>query len=388
MPNLTARKVEAIKEPGMYGDGEGLYLRVGPTLAKSWILRTVVHGKRRELGLGSASLVSLAEARESARKLRKVARQGGDPDALRKRETLTFREAAMRVHANLLPTWRSERHGEIWLAALNLYVFPTLGDRPIQTIDSGDVLRVLSPIWATKHDTARRVKQRIATVFDWAKGAGHFPGENPVNGLKKALPAVKHRQEHMASLPWRDLPSFMADLREREGISARALEFAILTAGRSGEIRGARWSEINGDVWEIPAERMKTHRTHRVPLTREALDVLEAVRGLDGDLIFPSIFRTGGARPMSDTVFAALMKRMKREDVTTHGFRSTFRDWCSESAHADREVAEAALAHSLGDKVERAYARSDLFERRRDLMEAWAKYATGKSGNVVELVRA
>jgi integrase len=294
----------------------------------------------------------------------------------------------MRVHANLLPTWRSERHGEIWLAALKLYVFPTLGDRPIQTIDSGDVLRVLSPIWATKHDTARRVKQRIATVFDWAKGAGHFPGENPVNGLKKALPVVKHRQEHMASLPWRDLPAFMADLREREGISARALEFAILTAGRSGEIRGARWSEINGDVWEIPAERMKTHRAHRVPLTAEALDVLNAVHGLDGDLVFPSIVRTGGARPMSDTVFAALMKRMKREDLTTHGFRSTFRDWCSESAHADREVAEAALAHSLGDKVERAYARSDLFERRRDLMEAWAKYATGQSGNVVQLVRA
>lgn len=390
MPKLTARKVETLKEPGMHGDGEGLYLRVGPTLAKSWILRTVVHGKRRELGLGAASLVTLAEARETARKLRKVAREGGDPDTIRKREVLTFKDAALRVHKSLLPTWRSEGHGRRWISSLEHYAFPHFGDRPIHTINGADVMRALSPIWTGKHDTAKRVKQRIAAIFDWAKGAGHYPHENPVNGLKKALPAINIRPQHMKALPWQDLPNFMDSLGTRAGLSARTLEFLILTAARSGEARGARWSEVNGSVWTIPAERMKNGLQHRVPLSHEALTILESVRGLDDEFVFPSQKRAanGSARPQSDVVFKALMNRMKVEGITTHGFRSAFRDWCGESAKADREVAEAALAHSLGNKVERAYARSDLFERRKVLMDSWSRYATGKAGSVVEMVRA
>lgn len=389
MPKLTVRKVDSLTEPGMYSDGDGLYLRIGPKGGKSWILRTVVFGRRRDLGLGAASLVSLAEAREAARALRKLARAGEDPDTVRKREHLTFEEAALRVHKSLMPTWRNARTAQIWLGSMERFAFPTLAKRPIATIGTSDIHKVLEPIWTEKHDTATRVKQRLATIFDWAKGAGHFSHENPVNGLKKALPVVRVEAEHMAALPWQDLPAFMAELADREGTSARALEFIIFTASRSGEVRGARWAEIEGDVWTVPAERMKSGKPHRVPLTDEALAVLEAVKGLDADFVFPSVSKTklGESRPMSDMVFKALMDRMKREGITTHGFRSTFRDWCSESAHADREVAEAALSHALGNTVERAYARSDLFERRRHLMETWAQFATGKTGQVVKLVR-
>ena len=387
MPKLTARKVQTLTAPGLHGDGNGLYLRIGKQGGRSWILRTVVHGRRRDLGLGSASLVNLAEAREKAQEYRKVARQGGDPDTLRNRRYITFEEAVSQVHDNLLPTWRSSRHGQIWLSSIRRYAFPVLKDRPIQTIGTADILQVLTPIWASKHDTANRVKQRLALIFDWAKGAGHYPQENPVNGIKKALPNVKVHVEHMNSLPWRELPGFVKELRNREGVSARALEFIILTATRSGEARNARWSEISGDTWTIPAERMKTGKAHRVPLSQDALTVLEKVRDLDSDWIFPSPSkgRNGHIKPLSDNVFRALMRRMNVEGITTHGFRSTFRDWCSEYAAIDREVAEAALSHSLGNKVERAYARSDLFERREVVMTSWAKFLRGKSKNVLQL---
>lgn len=232
----------------------------------------------------------------------------------------------------------------------------------------------------------------MSTIFDWAKGAGHYPHENPVNGIKKALPTVKRRAEHMTALDWRDIPGFMEDLAEREGVSARTLEFLILTASRSGEARGARWSEIDLDArdWIVPGERMKRGVAHRVPLSEAAMAVLERVRSLDADLVFPSVQRgeKGEARPQSVMVFKALMKRMGREGITVHGMRSSFRDWCSESAHADREVAEAALSHATGNEVERAYARSDLFERRRALMDAWSRFATGRNGKITELVRA
>ena len=376
MPSLTTKKVAALREPGMYGDGAGLYLRVGPTGGKSWILRTAVHGRRREIGLGSASLVSLAEAREEARRLRKLARAGGDPLAARRRESLTFAQATERVHANLVPTFRNPKHAAQWLAALERYAYPTLGERPLDSIGTADVLAVLSPIWTTKHDTARRVRQRLAAIFDWAKGAGHYAAENPLNGIKRALPAVKRRAEHMAALPWREVPDFMAELREREGLSARTLEFVILTACRSGEVRGARWAEIDGDVWTLPGERMKRGIPHRVPLSPEALGILERVRGLGAELVFPGPAPRKGPKrevPQSENVFRALFARMGREDMTAHGFRSSFRDWASESAHAQREVAEAALSHAVGDEVERAYARSDLFDRRRELMDRWGR---------------
>lgn len=393
---LTAKGVANLREPGMHSDDDtpGLYLCVSKIGGKSWILRTLVRGKRTEIGLGSAQIVSLAEARELARAQRKVARQGGDPLAEKRRVKAvpTFREAAQTVHAALLPTWRNRKHAETWLATVEAYAFPLIGSRLIETITSGDILDVLSPIWTDKPETAKRLKQRLGVILDWAKSKGHLPAGNPVTGIERALPQVKRSKVHMAALPWPDLPAFMEDLEEREGISARCLEFIILTAARSGEARGARWDEIDmkAKVWTVPAERMKRGKEHRVPLSEAALGAVERVRGLDPVLCFPSPQRAKAAsgRPMSDMVFKALFARMEREGFTTHGFRSTFRDWASESAHAQREVAEACLSHATGNEVERSYARSDLLERRRSLMEAWGRYASSASGDVVELVRA
>lgn len=380
MGKLTTKKVSSLKDAGMYGDGDGLYLRIGEYGGKSWILRTVVQGKRRDLGIGSVKTVGLAEARDEAREMRKIARKGGDPIEERKRVSLTFEEAARRVHSELRKSWRSEDHAVRWISSLDRYVFPEFGSKPIHQLDSSHVLNVLSPIWTEKNETASKVKQRIATVFDWAKSAMLYPNENPVNGVTRALPTVKHRPQHMAALPWSETPAFMSELKKREGTSARCLEFIILTAARSGEARGARWSEISGGVWTVPAERMKTGEKHRVPLSPAALATLEKVKGLDDELVFPSPSRgPNGNRPLSGTVFAALYKRMKLKGLTTHGFRSTFRDWCRENQIADREIAEIALSHKVGDAVERAYARSDLFLLRLQLMTRWADHATGKN---------
>ena len=388
MAGLTVKRVDALREPGMYGDGGGLYLRVGPTGGKSWILRTAVHGRRRNLGLGSASLVTLAEAREEARRLRKEARAGGDPDTIRRRQSLTFEAAARRVCDNLTPTWRNEKHAAQWWATIERHALPRIGARPIHTLGTADVLDVLGPIWTETPETAKRVRQRMAVVFDWAKGAGHYAGENPVNGIKRALPTVKPKVKHMEALPWREVPAFMDALAQREGLSALTLRFAILTAARSGEARGARWDEVDAEagVWTVPAERMKRGLVHRVPLSPEALGVLRAARGLGTDLVFPAQVKGHkGERPQSVNVFRALFARMGREGLTAHGFRSSFRDWASECAHAPREVAEAALAHQSGDATERAYARSELFERRRTLMDAWGRFAVGGMEDVVRL---
>ena len=403
MPNLTVKGVAATKEPGLYGDGGGLYLRIGPTGAKWWALRTVIRGKRRELGLGSVDLVPLAEAREKATAFRKIARDGGDPasdrkaaaEAIRKAEQqalMTFEEAAKRVYAALLPTWKNAKHTETWWATIETYVLPHFGKQPIHTLTSADILKALSPLWTTTPETAKRLRQRLTAIFDWAKGAGHYTGDNPVIGVDRSLPMVKRDLQHLAAMDWREVPSFIADLGDREGISARCLEFTILTAVRSGEARGATWAEIDlkEGAWLIPGERMKRGLPHRVPLSRAALEVLEKVRGLDPVLVFPSVQRgkDGAGKVMSDMVFKALTDRMGREGFTTHGFRSSFRDWCGESAKADPEVAEAALSHATGNAVSRAYARSDLFDRRRVLMDAWAAFATGANGQVVQLVRA
>lgn len=400
---LTAKGVKGKKDPGMYGDGGGLYLRVGPTGAKSWILRVFIHGKRRELGLGSFDLVSLADAREKAVALRKVARAGGDPDAERKaaereavkeaiRNRLTFADAVAQVHAKLLPIWRSPKHGEIWLASLNLYAIPVLGKKAIHTLGRDDILKVLEPIWTTKAETARRLKQRLNLIFDWAAGEGHYTHPNPVQMLKLALPDIVKDPVHRSAMPWREVPAFWSQLAEREGMSAQCLQFIILTAAQSGEARGAMWSEVDfdGQVWNIPGERMKRGKPHRVPLADEALAVLESVRGVDPVLCFPSPQRgkDGTGKQMTDMVFKSLFLRMGLEGFTTHGFRSAFRDWCIESAKADPDLAEAALSHATGSTVTRAYARSDLINRRRALMEAWASFTCGKACQVVQLVRA
>lgn len=415
MPKLNVKSVAAITKPGLHADGGNLYLRVSATGAKSWIVRLVVHTdegrKRRDLGIGSAAMLSLAEARAKAAEMVRVARiEGADPDAPRRadrearaeaarravveaeRARMTFAECARQRHAQLLPGWKNKKHGETWLASLALHVFPVFGEKPVHEVSRDDVERALAPIWTQTPETARRIRQRIADIFDWAKGKGLFEGENPVAGVKNVLPVVRASKEHHPAMSWRDLPAFMLRLDEREGISARCLQFLILTAVRSGEARGARWGEIDleGGFWTIPAERMKRPVEHRVPLSAEALAVLDRVKGHDGDFVFPSAQAAtdGSARPMSDMVFKALFTRMAASGFVTHGFRSTFRDWCSDCARAEPELCEAALAHTTGNSVTRAYARSDLFNRRRALMEQWGRYCTGQAGRILQMVRA
>ena len=375
MSKLSKRRVDTVKEAGFYSDGDGLYLAVKPTGSKSWILRTMVLGRRRDIGIGSASLVSLAEARDKARELRKVARDGGDPLADRNRTALTFREAAEEYHRIIAASFSSEKHGRLWLSGLKIHAYPMLGDLPLESVAVSDVRRVLEPIWTVKHETARRIKQRLEAIFDWSKAEGFYKADNPCGGVKRVLKPHRRNPVHHAAMPWKQLPAFYAALTARESTSARTLQFIILTASRSREAREARWDEVEGDVWTVPSSRAKTRQPHRVPLSMEAVRVLDQMRGFDEDLIFPSVQYRGkrGSKPLSVNAFRALYARMGQTDLTTHGFRSTFRDWCSEHAQVSREVAEAALAHSLGE-VERAYRRSDLFELRRELMSEWSQF--------------
>lgn len=394
MPNLSVKKIQSLKKAGMHGDGSGLYLNVAAGGTKSWILRVTVKGqdKRREIGLGSLDALSLAEARNVAQELRAEARAGRDPKAVRDHQETTFEEAARDLHRALAQTFRSEKHQAQWLSSLVNHAFPKIGRSNIANIQRQDVLEVLSPIWVDMHPTAKRLRQRLEAVFDHAIGRGVREAPNPIDGaLRRSLPKGKHKAKHHAALAWREVPSFMAELEEREAIAALCLRFIILTAARSGEARMATWEEVDleQNTWIIPASRMKAEEEHRVPLCRDAVSILEQVKGLDTELLFPSpqSRSQGAGKPLSVNAFRPLFMRMKREGMTAHGFRSSFRDWCAERAHADRELAEAALAHRVGG-VEGAYFRSDLFERRRALMDAWGRYAAGQNGDVVELVRA
>ncbi|WP_137110000.1 site-specific integrase [Rhodobacter sp. SY28-1] len=399
MGKFTDRGVRGKLAPGLHADGDGLYLSVSTADARSWIFRSTIKGRttgkgtpyRVEIGLGSLKDIGLAEAREKAAQMRKQCRAGVNPLDQKRRERQTFEQVALQLYAKEEPTWAAS-HAKRWLASLEVYAFPKIGGRPIEDIRRPDVVDVLEPLWRSRHETARKLKIRLAQVIDYATDRGQYHEANPARGTIRSLETFDRKPVHMAAMPWPDLPAFMDQLGEREGVSARALEFAILTCARSGEVRGATWSEIDekAKVWTVPAERMKARRVHRVPLSEAALAVLAKVRGLESELIFPSAQRDseGRAKVMSDMAFKALYGRMKIEGITTHGFRSCFRDWCSESARADFEIAEAALAHSVGTTVARAYARSDLFERRRDLMDVWARYATGQAGQVVQLVRA
>ncbi len=382
---LSVPAVNAAR-PGRYADGNGLYLEVDPSGAKRYLLRTVVHGRRRDIGLGGTQYVSLAEAREQARLLRMVARQGGDPVAERNKErrrSISFEQAARTVHAeHIVPANKSAKANAQWLSSLEHYAFPRIGKRPVFAIDQADLLRALGPIWLEKPETARRVKQRIRNVLDWARANGMGDGVHPVEGIEKALPKQNHRDSHLAALPWQDLPELLERIAGVGGLGALALQFTILTAARSGEVRGATWSEIDLDerTWIVPAERMKSGREHRVPLSDAAINVLRKARGERPDpdtLVFPS---TKPGRPLSDMTLAAVLKRLD-VPVTVHGFRSTFRDWAEEATSYPHEVKEAALAHVVKNKVERAYRRSDLFEKRRAMMMEWAAYATTPDGN-------
>ena len=376
---LSPAKVRSLKQPGRYADGNGLYLEVDPSGAKRWFLRTVVQGRRRDIGLGGLRVISQAEARVEAERFRKIARAGGDPLAERraaKRVTPTFEAAAKKVHESHNPSWRNAKHGAQWINTLTQYVFPVFGQKQIDSVDSGDVMKALHPIWLAKPETARRVMQRIRTVFDWAKASGHRTGDNPVEGVLKALPKQNSARNHHAALPYAKVSQFIKALRKTTGgeTSRLALELVILTAARTSEVLGAKWDEIDlrKKIWTIPADRMKAKREHRVPLSPRCLAILREAQKLSGDsaYVFPG---RAEDRTLSNMALSMLLRRMKLQ-VTVHGFRSSFRDWAAEQTNVPSAVCEAALAHTIKDKAEAAYKRTDLFDKRRALMTQWANY--------------
>jgi len=382
---LTSVRINGLSVPGRYADGNGLYLVVDPSGAKRWVLRIVVRGTRRDIGLGGLRVVSLAEARGKALEFRRLAREGGDPiEARRKaKDVPTFAEAAASTIAQHRASWKNEKHASAWTNTLTTYVFPLMGDKRVDQIETADILRALSPIWLSKAETARRVRRRIATVLDWAKAAGHRSGDNPVDGVGKGLPRQTERRGHFAAIPYKEVPQFV---RKLSGVPTNqfarlAFEFLILTAARTNEVLQARWIEVDLDnaVWTVPAERMKAGREHRVPLGPRVLILLQKTVEMTGGqgLIFPG--RSVDA-PMSNMIFLMILRRMGAT-FTAHGFRSAFRDWASECTNFPREVCEMALAHSIKDKTEAAYRRGDLFQKRRELMTAWNRYVNGEADN-------
>ena len=376
---LSARKVETAGV-GRHGDGRGLFLYVKPTLARSWVLRYQVQGRRHDLGLGAYPDVTLAMARQRATDARRLILDGDDPIAKRRQaQPKTFKDAALELIESKRSGWKNAKHSAQWTSTLEAYVFPTLGPMQVTKIATADVVGALKPIWSQKPETANRVRQRIEAVLDYASALGIREGDNPARWrghLDNLLPKptkVRAVQHHPA-LPHADISDFMGALLTRKGVSARALTFTILTAARSGETRGMTWAEVDLDnrVWTIPAQRMKAAKEHRVPLTHTAIAQL-GPRAADTDLVFGSETKLG--RPISDMSMTALLRRMDYNNITVHGFRSTFRDWAGETTGFPREVIEAALAHGIKDKAEAAYARSDLFDKRRTLMDAWAGVA-------------
>ena len=393
---LTAQFVKTAREPGKYFDGHGLFLRVQPNGARQWVQRIVIRGKRCELGLGNPALVSLAEARDAALSNRKLAQAGGDPMRA-KREAdavLSFEEAARKVHALHLPTWRNAKHGAQFLATLETYTFPRLGNLRVADVNTADVLAVLTPIWTAKPETAARVRQRIGMVMKWAVAQG-WRQDNPAESIAQALPKRDQSlREHRKALTYAEVANCIATVQASgAGLATKlAFEFLVLTATRSGEARGALWSEIDlgnpaipaiSATWTIPASRMKAKREHRIPLTARAAEILREAKALgDGTgLVFPG---TKAGKVLSDMTLSKLVKELDfAADI--HGFRTSFRTWAQERTNFPREVAEAALAHAIKDKAEAAYARSDVFEKRRKMMDAWAGYLAGEAGKVVRI---
>ena len=314
-----------------------------------------------------------------------MAKSGRNPRFHAARDIPSFEEVARQVHIERLPTWKNPKHGQQWLNTLGEYVFPRIGRLPVSDIGQPEVLSCLTPIWTEKHETAQRLAQRIKTVLDVARSKGFRDGENPVTAIRDAgvLPKVSARPVHHKAMDWRDVPDFYADLAGRKAMAARALMFTCLTGSRTGEVLGARWDEVDftARVWTVPAGRMKGGTEHRVPLTEAMLAILEPLKAMKSEFVFEGQKRHA---PLSNMAMLMLLRRMKIEGVTVHGFRSTFRDWASEVAGAPREVAEMSLAHKVGSDVERAYARSDLLDKRRALMERWAQYVTGTEGKVVK----
>lgn len=380
MGQLSAMRIKALTEPGRYTDGDGLMLIVKESGAKSWMLRVRIEGERRDIGLGSLKVMTLAEARAKAIELRRDIARGIDPIAEKKKVVDTvpaFRDAAHLLHAEHKASWKNGKHQAQWISTLETYAFPMLGDRPVDKIEGPIIRDVLAPIWLSKPETARRVRQRIGAVLDWSYVKGYRKSEAPMRSLSKGLPRQPRKDGHFAAMPYTEVPAFIARLRERVSVGRLALEALILTAARSGEIRGATWTEVDLDagMWSIPAERMKMGRVHHVPLaaqTVEALRRAEALRAPCTDLVYP------GQRlkqPVSDMTLLKVMRDFELP-YTVHGFRSAFRDWVAEETSYPGEIAEAALAHAIPNKVEAAYRRTDFLEKRRALMREWADFCT------------
>ena len=379
---LSATRVKALKEPGRYSDGGGLHLYISKAGRKSWVLRITVDGRRRDIGLGGYPTVSLARAREKAADNRAAVAEGRDPVAEKHAPAMpTFREAAHAVHEANKPRWRNPRHASGWIQTLERHAMPTLNNTPLDRIDQGDVLQVLTPIWTTRPETARRVRQRMRTVFKWAISYGFMESNPAGEAIDGALPTMPKVKAHFRALPYQEVKSALDTVAASQASMSAKLcfRFLVLTAARSGEARGAIWDEIDfqGQEWRIPAQRMKAGMEHRVPLSGQALDLLGEASALreDAGLVFPSPLKPGA--PMSDMTLTKVLRSVGLADrATVHGFRSSFKNWTLEQTDTPWAVSEAALAHTLGNSTEQAYARSDLFERRRALMQMWADYLT------------
>ncbi|MGH6673876.1 MAG: tyrosine-type recombinase/integrase [Xanthobacteraceae bacterium] len=389
---LNARAVATITKHGRHADGGGLYLSISPNGGRRWVFLYRWHGKPTEIGFGSARDVKLARARELASDARSRLAEAINPkDARKPADGATFGECADRVIEAMRPSWRNGKHAAQWQMTLRDYAAP-LRRLPVEKITTDDVLSVLKPLWHSKPETASRVRGRIERVLDAAKAQGLRSGENPARWrghLDQLLPKRQRlTRGHHAAMNYADVPAFIADVQSRQATAARALEFAILTAARSGEVLGARWEEIDLDraVWTVPATRMKAGREHRVPLSRRAAKIVRAIHDArKGDFVFPG---DKPDKPLSVMALAMVLRRMKVGGVTVHGFRSAFRDWAAECTNFTNEVCEAALAHLIENKAEAAYRRGDLFDKRRKLMEAWATFcAARKAGKVVAFRR-
>jgi integrase len=391
---LTAKAVEAKKTPGYYGDGAGLYLQVSRSGSKSWLFRFMLNGRAREMGLGSVLAVSLEEARAKARDCRALLDQQIDPieakdtafraRALEKAREQTFDQCAAAYIAAHKAGWKNAKHAQQWQNTLSTYASPVFGSLPVQDVDDTHVYKVLQSLWTTKTETATRLRSRIELVLDWATARKYRSGENPARWrghLDKLLPKrskVQKVRNHPA-LPYVELSAFMEALRMRNGTAPKALEFIILTGARESEVTNARWQEIDLEarVWLVPGDRMKSARDHRVPLSDAAVRLLKAMsEERQSDYVFPGWKAT---KAITGAACLKVLRDMERPDLTVHGFRSTFRDWAAEQTNYPREVAEAALAHVVADKVEAAYRRGDLFEKRRRMMSDWAKYCATKA---------
>ena len=397
---LTVKAVQAKRHPGnrtpaiYHCDSDGLYLRVTPSGGKSWAFCYMLNRRSREMGLGPASVITLAEARRKAVEYRRMLVNRIDPiekrktehlqDALRRAKTISFNECATTYVDTHRAEWKNAKHASQWETTLADYCGPVFGSMPVSAVDTSLVLKVLQPIWTEKAETASRLRARIEKVLDWAAVRGYRAGDNPARWrghLDQLLAGLKRKQrvKHHAALPFSQVGQFIAEVRKYDGTAARALEFTILTAARTNEVIGARWMEfdLTERLWTIPAERMKSHRQHRVALSPPVIKLLKSIRPKQPDdsaFVFPGPLD----KALSNMAMLALLRRMDRQDLTVHGFRSTFRDWAAECTNYSREVCEMALAHVVGDQVEAAYRRGDLFEKRRGLMADWAKHCEPK----------